>query len=48
MAQVAKRLSAQDVTAMATWLSAQPVNAGPAPAASAAANLPLECGSAAP
>lgn len=46
MAEVAKRLSAQDVTAMATWLSAQPVTSGPAAAASLPGKLPIACGSA--
>jgi cytochrome c553 len=47
MAEVAKSLSAEDVTAMATWLSSQPVTSGPAPAGSLPAKLPIACGSAA-
>lgn len=46
MAQIARRLSPQDVGAVATWLSSQPVNSGPAPAGSMARPLPLDCGSA--
>lgn len=45
MAQIARRLSAEDVAAMAVWLSAQPVPGGPAPAARLPAPLPLNCGS---
>jgi cytochrome c553 len=45
MAQVASALSTAEVAAAATWLAAQPVSAGPAPAASLARPLPLECGS---
>ncbi|RYZ07310.1 MAG: c-type cytochrome [Comamonadaceae bacterium] len=45
MAEVAKRLGADDVTAAAIWLSSQPVSSGPAPAGSLPAKLPLTCGS---
>ena len=45
MAEVARRLSLEDVTAAAVWLSSQPVGAGPAPAGSLQARLPLDCGS---
>jgi len=45
MAQVARAMSPAEVTAVATWLAAQPVTEGPAPAASLARPLPLECGS---
>jgi cytochrome c553 len=45
MAQVARRLSAEDVAAMALWLSSQPVRGGPAPAARLPTPLPLACGS---
>jgi len=45
MAQVASALSAPEVSAIATWLAAQPVSAGAAPATSLARPLPLECGS---
>lgn len=45
MGEVARHLSGEDVTAAATWLSSQPVTAGPAPAAALPAKLPLACGS---
>ena len=45
MAQVARRLSPDDVTAAATWLSAQAVPGQFAPASSLPARAPLECGS---
>jgi cytochrome c553 len=45
MAEVAAALSPAEVTAAATWLAAQPVPGGPAPAASLARPLPIECGS---
>ncbi len=45
MAEVAKRLSSEDVTAAAVWLSSQPVPSGPAAAGSLRAKLPLNCGS---
>ncbi|MBC5767253.1 c-type cytochrome [Ramlibacter albus] len=45
MAQVAKRLSEDDITAAATWLSSQVVSAGPAPASALPPKLPLDCGS---
>jgi len=45
MAQVASALTTAEVAAVATWLAAQPVSAGPAPAGSLARPLPLECGS---
>ncbi|MBC7513466.1 MAG: c-type cytochrome [Herminiimonas sp.] len=44
MAQVAQRLSIDDISAVAAWLAAQPV-ADAAPLASAMAKLPLPCGS---
>jgi cytochrome c553 len=43
MAQIARQLSADDVSALAHWLAAQPVPGTPRPAA-AAAPLPLRCG----
>ncbi len=46
MAQIARRLSPQDVGAVAAWLSSQPVSGGPAPAGSITRPLPLDCGSA--
>ena len=45
MAEIAKRLSAEDVSAMATWLSAQPVRAGVAAANTLPAKLTMTCGS---
>jgi cytochrome c553 len=45
MAEIAKRLSAEDVRAVAVWLAAQPVPAGAKPAAHPDLPLPLECGS---
>ena len=47
MAQVAKRLSIQEVAAMAKWLSAQTLPGGTRPAAPSGEPLPLRCGSAA-
>ena len=46
MATIAKRLSPQDVSAVATWLSSQTPPADSKPARQAALPLPLECGSA--
>jgi cytochrome c553 len=43
MAQIARRLSAEDVSAVVTWLSAQPVPTA-AKAAPSLAALPLPCG----
>jgi cytochrome c553 len=47
MAQIAQRMAATDVAAVASWLAAQtlPANTRPAPAASAQP-MPLRCGSA--
>lgn len=45
MAKVARALSVEDVSAMATWLASQPLPADPHPAASIATPLPLDCGS---
>jgi cytochrome c553 len=45
MGEIARRLSAEDVTAMATWLSSQPVTKGTAVAAGDAGPRPMECGS---
>ncbi len=47
MGAIARRMSIEDVTAAATWLSAQAVAAGPAPEGSLPSPLPLACGSAA-
>jgi cytochrome c553 len=46
MGQVAKALSAEDVGALATWLSAQTLPANTRPAPPSAQPLPLRCGSA--
>lgn len=48
MAEITRRLNADDVSAVIAYLAAQPVPANAAPAASAAAKLPLDCGSAVP
>jgi cytochrome c553 len=45
MAQVAGALSTAEVAAVATWLAAQHVTGGPAPAASLLQPMPLACGS---
>lgn len=45
MAQIAKKLSPDDVSAAAGWLAAQPVPADAKPAATIALPLPVECGS---
>ena len=45
MARVATMLTPADITAVATWLSAQPVVLGPAAANTLARPLPLACGS---
>lgn len=44
MAQVARRLTPQDVSAVTAWLAAQPVPGHGKPAASLPARLPLDCG----
>jgi cytochrome c553 len=44
MAQVAKALAPQDITALSHWLAAQPVPALAKPAAALPAALPLPCG----
>lgn len=45
MQSVAARLTDADVTAVAAWLSSQPLPADPSPAAAASYRLPLHCGS---
>jgi cytochrome c553 len=45
MATIAKRLSADDVRAVAVWLASRPVPAGAKPATQPDLPLPLECGS---
>ena len=44
MAQVATRLSPDDLSAVATWLAAQPVPVDAKPVARTAGPLPLDCG----
>lgn len=46
MAEVARRLSTDDIAVLSRWLSAQTLPAGTRPAAPPAAPLPLRCGSA--
>ena len=48
MARVATMLTPADITAVATWLSSQPVAVEPAPAGSLARPLPLAYGSVPP
>ena len=45
MAELAGRLSVDDISAVSAWLSLQPAPANPQPMAAAAKALPLECGS---
>jgi len=45
MADIAKRLSSEDVRAVAVWLASRPVPPGAKPAAQPDLPLPLECGS---
>jgi cytochrome c553 len=45
MAELAGRLSVDDISAVSAWLSLQPAPADAQPLASAAKALPLECGS---
>ena len=45
MAELAGRLSVDDISAVSAWLSLQPAPADAQPLASAAKPLPLECGS---
>lgn len=45
MATIASRLSGEDVSAVASWLAAQPVPADATPAAGLPAPLPIACGS---
>lgn len=46
MAQVAQRLSPEDLTAVAAWLAAQPLPADPHPAPALPREMPMACGSA--
>lgn len=45
MAQIARRLSADDISAVSAWLASQPVPADAAPAAAQAGEPPMACGS---
>jgi cytochrome c553 len=45
MAEIANRLSLEDVAAISSWLGARPLPLEPAPAAAVARPLPLACGS---
>lgn len=45
MAQIAGRLSLDDVSAVSSWLAAQPMPADPRPAEAISRPLPLACGS---
>lgn len=44
MAEVAQRLAPEDIAALSTWLSSQPVPPGARPADALPAKLPLPCG----
>lgn len=44
MAQIARQLSPEEVSAVSAWLAAQPVPAGGKPAAALPAPLPVQCG----
>jgi cytochrome c553 len=48
MAEIAKRLSPEDLTSVAAWLAAQPLPADAHPAGSLPREMPLTCGSATP
>ncbi len=48
MAQIATTLAPQDIAAVVTWLSSQPVSGPPAPAAALVRPLPMACGSVPP
>lgn len=45
MAQLAARLTVEDISAVSAWLASQPVPTNAAPAAPVAAKLPMPCGS---
>ena len=45
MAQIAQRMSSDDINSAATWLSAQKMNEGDKPTNSLPAPMPLKCGS---
>ncbi|MGV3740916.1 MAG: c-type cytochrome [Burkholderiaceae bacterium] len=44
MAQIAARISVEEISAVSAWLAAQPVPANAAPASGASVKLPLSCG----
>jgi cytochrome c553 len=48
MAQIARRLTPEDIGAVASWLAAQPLPADAKAASRLAAKLPLDCGSITP
>ena len=48
MAQLVRKMSSDDISAVTTWLAQQTVPAGSKPASSSAATLPLRCGSVPP
>lgn len=48
MAEIVKKMSAEDISAAAAWLSEQRVPADASPAPAITAKLPLECGKLAP
>jgi cytochrome c553 len=48
MARIATALAPQDIAAVVTWLSSQPVSGPPAPASALERPLPMACGSVAP
>lgn len=48
MAEIVKKMSAEDISAAAAWLSEQRVPADASPAPAITARLPLECGKLAP
>ncbi|CUJ65253.1 Uncharacterised protein [Achromobacter ruhlandii] len=45
MADIARKLTPEDIGALAAWLSSQPVAASYAPEPAGALRLPAECGS---
>ncbi len=45
MAQLARKMSGDDISALSTWLAQQPVPAGSKPAPASAIALPMRCGS---
>ena len=48
MADIARQLAPEDIAALSSWLSSQPVPAGGKPAAALPAKLPLPCGGVTP